>query len=622
MAAERLFQHAGWVTRDLGPDYGLDQHVEIFDGGAATGLFFFTQLKATDQPDLQRALAVSFSASNLDYFEAVDEPVLLMRFHAHSSTLFCRWFHRIDTRSPKTATATIRFSPEGAVDFESMAELRNEVMLFRALRDVIVRWPLVVRISSTNPAVLADDVVVACTATAGTQHYVKYMAPGSTAEGPEATITINDRRIVVHLGVASLTVHQPPEQRTIEDLAGDLVFSTGLCLLVAGHHDPGGRLVRHTVVRAAVARDPDILMRTAAMLAQGRRTHDAIATARSLINAGRNGDAAIIVPFSVMPIATEMVPEERVLVGSFLEELAAAISSEDQAAGARAYYSSGNWHFYINDYASAVAAYERAAKLDATYAERPYYQQEFAGALFENGHYERAAVWYMRALRAAPDQGLLGRLGDCLLHAGRYRHALEILDRYATDPLANEPIWLLKRHAAAHIVDRHGDQQERQPDQAESLAQEALSLGEDPRALQLAEQALTLDALSGSAWWTIGRWQVNTGGDVEKGLHALVIGITQGGGDPNAWIDVIFAAIRGGDEDLVRLVVRAACWGDVSALLEALRRALATVPAEVRGELLRLVSDEAAALPSSEGFTLRVADRSGMIEHRIEPPAS
>lgn len=75
MAAQRVFQHAGWVTRDLEPDYGLDQHVEVFDQGVATGLFFFTQVKATDEPDLHRALAVSFTASNLDYFEAVDDPV-------------------------------------------------------------------------------------------------------------------------------------------------------------------------------------------------------------------------------------------------------------------------------------------------------------------------------------------------------------------------------------------------------------------------------------------------------------------------------------------------------------------------------------------------------------------
>lgn len=200
MAAQRVFQHAGWVTRDLGPDYGLDQHVEVFDEGVATGLFFFTQVKATDEPDLQRALAVSFTASNLGYFEAVDDPVLLLRFHAPTQTLFGRWFHRLDDRSSEAATSTVRFSPNGVVDEESLAALQNEVVLFRTLRDAIVRWPLVVRVSSTNPPVLADDVVVACAAAAGRQRYVKYVTAGPSDKYAEAAVTITDDHVVVHLG--------------------------------------------------------------------------------------------------------------------------------------------------------------------------------------------------------------------------------------------------------------------------------------------------------------------------------------------------------------------------------------------------------------------------------------
>lgn len=606
MAAQRVFQHAGWVTRDLEPDYGLDQHVEVFDQGVATGLFFFTQVKATDEPDLHRALAVSFTASNLDYFEAVDDPVLLLRFHAPTQTFFGRWFHRLDDRSSEAATSTVRFSPNGVVDEESLAALRNEVVLFRTLRDAIVRWPLVVRVSSTNPPVLADDVAVACTAAAGRQRYVKYVTAGPSDEVAEAAVIIADDHVVVHLGVASVTLHDAPEQREFGELVADLVFSTGLCLLVAGHYGPGARLLRQTVARAAAVREPEILMRTAASLAQGGRIDDAIAIARTLIAAGRTSEAKIIVTFSAMPIADELTQEEAVEVGNLLDELAAALASEDRMAGASAYYSSANWHFNARNYEQATAAYEKAAELDASYVERPYYQREVAGALFEVGDYERAAAWYERALRTSADQAVKARLGDCLLRAGRYRHALEVLEQYAAAPLVDEPIWLLKTQAAAHIVAWHGDQQEREPEQAEALAQEALSLGDDPRALQLAEQALALDALSGSAWWAVGRWHVNAGAGVEEGLPALVTAITEGG-DTSAWVDLILVAIHGSDENLVSLIVRASCWDDAPALLDGLREKLMTAPPELRTMVLELAREEAAKLPSREGFTVRFA---------------
>lgn len=179
--------------------------------------------------------------------------------------------------------------------------------------------------------------------------------------------------------------------------------------------------------------------------------------------------------------------------------------------------------------------------------------------------------------------------------------------------MADEPIWLLKRQAAAHIVAWHGDQQEREPERAEALAQEALSLGDDPRALQLAEQALGLDALSGPAWWAIGRWHVNAGAGVEEGLPALVTAITEGG-DMSAWVDLIFAASHGSDEDLVRLIVMASCRDDPQALLDALRERLMTAPPELRTMVLELAREEAAKLPSRDGFTVRFAYGRGVTE--------
>jgi hypothetical protein len=40
-----------WVPRRVDPDYGIDETVEIFEEGVATGLIFNVQLRATDDSD-------------------------------------------------------------------------------------------------------------------------------------------------------------------------------------------------------------------------------------------------------------------------------------------------------------------------------------------------------------------------------------------------------------------------------------------------------------------------------------------------------------------------------------------------------------------------------------------
>jgi hypothetical protein len=84
------------VFRALDHDYGIDGEVEEFEGGRATGLRFYVQLKATDEADLKKALRVPVKLSTAGYFRAQPVPVLLVRYLASTKTLYTRWFHQFD----------------------------------------------------------------------------------------------------------------------------------------------------------------------------------------------------------------------------------------------------------------------------------------------------------------------------------------------------------------------------------------------------------------------------------------------------------------------------------------------------------------------------------------------
>ena len=58
-----------WVFRPADPDYGIDGQIELFDADKeATGLVFLVQLKATDNPNLEDALAISLRRDTFQYY--------------------------------------------------------------------------------------------------------------------------------------------------------------------------------------------------------------------------------------------------------------------------------------------------------------------------------------------------------------------------------------------------------------------------------------------------------------------------------------------------------------------------------------------------------------------------
>jgi hypothetical protein len=83
-----------WVIRPLESDYGIDEHVELFDKrGHASGLMFLAQLKATDTNDLSSALKVTLKVNTIDYYRSLELPVMLVRFHSPTKKFYWYWFH-------------------------------------------------------------------------------------------------------------------------------------------------------------------------------------------------------------------------------------------------------------------------------------------------------------------------------------------------------------------------------------------------------------------------------------------------------------------------------------------------------------------------------------------------
>jgi Domain of unknown function (DUF4365) len=122
--AQLVPQH--WAMRHQHEeDVGIDAEVEVFDEttSATTGILFKVQLKATEEQELARALAVEVSVAHWNYYyEQLPLPVLIALYHVPSKTFYARWVHRFDVvPRPDQKTVTLRLSPDDLVD-ESATE--------------------------------------------------------------------------------------------------------------------------------------------------------------------------------------------------------------------------------------------------------------------------------------------------------------------------------------------------------------------------------------------------------------------------------------------------------------------------------------------------------------------
>jgi tetratricopeptide (TPR) repeat protein len=154
---------------------------------------------------------------------------------------------------------------------------------------------------------------------------------------------------------------------------------------------------------------------------------------------------------------------------------------------------------------AAIAAFHRAAELQAAYDERAYFHCDLAGALFETDRHAEAAAAYARAIQLG-DSGLVeALLADALLFAGRYADAEVQFDTYLkTDRGSADGEWRLKRSIIPLLRRFAGDVQNRDPARAEALV--ATVDLEDPslkleQALAVSREALQADVCNGEAWF-------------------------------------------------------------------------------------------------------------------------
>lgn len=449
--ALRALLPAEWTLEPVRRDYGLDARVEVFQGGFATGQAFWTQLKATDEADLKRALGVSFDTTTLNYLSVQADPVLLVRFHAPSGRLFGTWLHRQDVRLKRTGqkSLTVRWKlPEG-LHAGSPDRLVEEVRRFRRVGSA-AQLPLTVALHTVGGTAELRTTLVALLR----RTIVAVGAPLRVVseDSADLVLSLGNKKIEVDTPLATLRAETERTTDPVE-LADNAAVALAAALGAVGLPSPAVDLV----VRcsgAPLLRSDDVAGRLAQAFGTAGRWREASDLALECLS-GPPGREVLGRLLDVQRLLADREPSEAEAqhVAVNLVELAARQQAAGDDAGA-AWYSAGNWLFHaVRDYPAALQAYETAAEVRPDYRSQAYWLEETAAAMFETGNYAGAARLYGQAAKGLrnPAPGLLAKTADCLAHTGDRQGAAALFDRYLRAEPEPAAAWLLKRLALQAI---------------------------------------------------------------------------------------------------------------------------------------------------------------------------
>lgn len=587
----------------------LDGYVEIFDkNGATTGRMFFVQLKATDEPKLNRALAVSLKLDTCEYYRSLDFPVLIVRYHAPTLKLYVKWFHTFDPYYSKKAkkSITFRLSVEDEWQDETATTLASDVEAFRQIRSPNLTLPVRFTLKLTElyiHGVSAAQIELEIRkATSGFSGVIRISRTPSTRTHGSIVIE-NDKTEIILAGGGGFTLHTSegyPVEFALSRFPYDVIIGVAVALDQAGHSNIAAQVVSECAVNSSIITHPEIVVILVGCMIRAHRVTEALQLSERLFESKESLPAAELftLPAALTQRDSLSNSEHEYLRIFKYRRIEQAVQAENWRDAATAHYNLGNYFKGTRNQRLAFHHYRKAAKYCSKYLEKPYFCRELAGILFESRRYRLAVQFYGRAINLGEADDCHALYADALMFAGRYRESQEAFDTYlASDPNA-APEWRLKAWVLC-VICQVLDEQKRQTKAAMKLASRDDTLPPMEYKQRL-EEALWHDALSGLAWFNLGVLESQIGNQEDAFVPFLIASLIQKN-DLEAWCNAIGIGISGEYHSLVPVIFMAAYQLNGEFFIEQLFMFVQSQPKDFPvTDVLNAINEIVSQLPQEE----------------------
>ena len=565
--SQNCFQNAipsQWVFRTLDKDYGIDAEVEIFDdSGFATGYKFLVQLKATDEKDIGKALRLRLPLSKVKYYQSLNNPLLIVKFHSPSGRLFSRWFHALDPYYGKRIknASTYRFTQGDIWTDKTPRHIAADVEAYRKFKSPHFPRPLIFSISFREEKIHNIPAYVVHSRLIELGEQIKQLISFDTDEFNSNEILIGNEEIIYKTaGSCRLTFHtrQGYSVKSADAcLHYDIMTGIGLAIAIEGHTLEAAEIVAPFLKDTRLTRFPETVVQLSLLLSRANKLHAAFEVAELLFEEEQSADLAQLL---ILPHVAKShhVGAESHFIFQTLKRIAGEFEKRgDPTIAATLRYNISNSLRGAIRYREAVREYRHAAKLDPSYLKREYYWREFAGVLFESGRYKMAARLYGISLSIEDKKRTRLLYADALMFSGEYVKAIRSFEiGLDSNESCCEPEWNLKLFAVTWLHETLGmDRQKRSaPQLAESFQPSNMEDCEIENACQV---FLTSDALYPLAWFNLGSTRYRKDDTESAGMCFLLAALIQPN-DLESWANAFGLALENGNTNLAGWIIHAA----------------------------------------------------------------
>jgi tetratricopeptide (TPR) repeat protein len=556
------------VYRRLDPDYGVDGEVEEFDRetGRATGVRYWVQLKATDEADHRKALKLAISNEHADYYRSLQQPLLMVRYHAPARQLYARWFHQYDRYidGGGRKSVTFRWRDVDAWDSKRPDELNAEAKAFVRLTSSRALFPM--RLFLESRVADLDLSSVAMRLQSAAWRVRDILVPAFTRPPAAAcVITVTSDSMNFDLArVTAATLHYPTDTspaRLPDDLiAYDALVLVALALERVGQALASSRLAELALPLSSMAGDERVAAALASEMSRARQIPAAISTFEALDSSGDEAERRAAFAFYLAAIshAPTMNAAEHDHLQAAVQRRVDRLCETDPSSVAVDVFNLADMERDRGNLDRALSLLDQAKQYDPSYESRQQWWTQRGVILFEAGRPCQAVDSFREAVRRGNDRLTQLQLVEALMSMGRYRDALNAVPDLSDSEL--EDPWVAQLIVVAGVLsvivdDLAIETQERDPRAERDLHEECdrrfADGGHVPAEYLM--QIIRRDALCGLAWLLLSSKETS-GSSEDNRDHGLVLSWLSHA-DPNQWVHTIADFILHGPAHMVPALI-------------------------------------------------------------------
>ncbi|MBA7568726.1 hypothetical protein ES708_10460 [subsurface metagenome] len=511
-----------WLLSRPDKDYGIDGQIEIFDtNNVSTGVFFFFQIKATDNQQIKNILNYRIKKETILYYKKLQIPVLLIRYSSFQKQFYYKWAHSVDFyySKPISKTINIKFlekwnqkqSPEniiqcinfyngiirntGDIKIDFYFNMPSEELfsfskaeIFVSLKQKIKKISEFIDISIN----LKDD------------YFSK--------------IEIKNNTLSIDIGgVAGFNIHHLNKYYSSTSfkkyITNDILVGIGYVLLKIGYDKIAiDNLFRSYILKStAITKIKSFFNEEIISLFLKTNRLKRLDLLNRIIKINDDINICYNICFILLLQKGECGKDELNKLKEIITYSAKILKERNSLEElGTLYYNLGNiLRKYSENKNESLNYYKKAAKNDPNYFKRPYYWKELAEIYFILENYNTSELYYKKALKLGSPISVIALRADALMFCGRYRDSYDLFNEYINKEKEIDCVWCLKSKFLKTIIQEFKiDNQKRNPNESKKIFSSDLNNANLPEFEEKIQKAFDYDILNNLAWFNKGSLEI------------------------------------------------------------------------------------------------------------------